>query len=295
MRSRLSALGPGAARKTILAVGSVFLLAVAAIMWVRGVDPVEVTGTLLFLPVFVGMVLGRVRGGLAVGALAAVAYVALRYPAIQAVGVDRFGGLLATRGLAYLAFGGVGGWAFGELERSLTKLELYDQIDDESGLQNARFFLQETELEVARSKRYHTVFSVVQAEIPAAPLDDLPRRRRQSVLRAVGAQLTAAARTVDRVVHARDDGVHRLVLLLPETGGEGAQVVADRMTRGVAALLAQRGVQLDPAQVARQVVTYPGDDDALEELRREFEAIDRLEHPGAVSEHSETASESPGL
>lgn len=285
MRSRLSVLGPGAARRTILAVGSVFLLAVAAIMWVRGVDPVEVAGTLLFLPVFVGLVLGRVRGGLAVGALAAAAYIALRYPAIQAVGVDRFGGLLATRGLAYLAFGGVGGWAFGELERSLDKLELHDQIDDESGLQNARFLLQETELEVARSKRYHTVFSVVQAEIPTGAFESLSRRRRQAALRAVAEQLTTAARTVDRVVHARADGQHRFVLVLPETAKQGAQVVAERMVQGLVALLAQRGVQLDPARVARQVVTYPGDDDALEELRREFEAIDREEHPGAVNGH----------
>lgn len=284
MRSRFAALGPGAARKTILAVGSVFLLAVAAIMWVRGVDPVEVGGTLLFLPVFVGLVLGRIRGGLALGALAAAAYFALRYPAIQAVGVDRFGGLLATRGLAYLAFGGVGGWAFSELERSLNKLELHDQIDDESGLHNARFFVHETGLEVARSKRYHTVFSVVHAEIPAPPLEKLPRRRRQAVLRAVGAQLTGAARNVDRVVHARDDGRHRLVLVLPETGKEGAQIVAERMAHGVVAILSQRGVKMDPSHVKRQVVTYPGDDDALEELRREFEAIDHEEHPQAVSD-----------
>jgi GGDEF domain-containing protein len=285
VRSRFTALGPGAARRTVLAVGSVFLLAVAAIMWVRGVDPVEVGGTLLFLPVFVGLVLGQLRGGLALGAFAAAAYFALRYPAIQAVGVDRFDGLLATRGLAYLAFGGVGGWAFGELERSLNKLEVYDQIDDASGLHNARFFVQETGLEVARSKRYQTVFSVVQAEVPAAPLDELPRRRRQAVLREVGAQLTEAARNVDRVVHARDDGRHRLVLVLPETGKEGAQIVAERMTHGIVAILSQRGVEMDPSHIKRQVVTYPGDDEALEDLRREFEAIDREEHPQSVSDN----------
>lgn len=285
MRSRLAALGPGAARRTILAVGSVFLLAVAAIMWVRGVDPVEVGGTLLFLPVFVGLVLGKIRGGLTLGALAAAAYFALRYPAIQAVGVDRFSGLLAARGLAYLAFGGVGGWAFGELERSLNKLELHDQIDDASGLHNARFFVQETGLEVARSKRYHTVFSIVHIEVPAAPLDGLSRRRRQAALRAVSAKLAEAARTVDRVVHARDDGRHRLVLVLPETGKEGAQIVAERMADGVVAILSQRGVELDPSHVKRQVFTYPGDDDALEELRREFEAIDREEHPQAISDN----------
>ncbi len=284
MRDRFSALGPGAIRRLILAVGSLFLVAIAAIMWVRGVDPVEVGGTLLFLPVLAGLVLGQVRGGLALGALAAVAYFSMRYPAIQAVGVDRFGGLLATRGLAYLAFGGVGGWAFGELERSLNKLEAHDQIDDESGLYNARFFLQETGLEVARSKRYHTVFSVVHAEVPAALLDGLPRRRRQAVLRAVGTKLATAARNVDRVVHARDEGRHRLALVLPETGKEGAQVVAERMADDVAAILTRRGVELDPVHVRRHVVTYPGDDDALEELRREFEAIDRQEHPQTVSE-----------
>lgn len=248
-------------------------------MWVRGVDLVEVGATLLFLPVFVGFVLGRVRGGLAAGALAAAGYIALRYPALDAVGVQRFAGLIAARTLAYLAFGGVGGWAFRELERSLDKLELHDQIDDVTGVHNARFFVQETDLEIARSTRYRTVFSVVQARVPAAALDGLSRRRRVAALRAVGDGLSTAARTVDRVVHAQDGDSHRFVLLLPETGKEGAEVVVGRMIDGLCRILSQRGAPIEPDRVDRVVVTYPGDDEALQQLRREFADIDRQDHP----------------
>jgi GGDEF domain-containing protein len=278
----LTALGPTAARRLLLGVGSVVLLAVAGVMWARGVDGVEVAATLLFLPVFAGLVVGRIRGGLALGVVAALAYAALRYPALDAVGFERFGGLLAGRTLAYLAFGGIGGWAFRELERSLDKLELHDEIDDATGLRNARFLVNDLELEMARSKRYHTVFSVVEVGLPARVLDELPRRRRQAALRDVGAVMAAAARTVDRAVHARDGDRHRFALVLPETGGEGAAIVVERLAEAVASRLSQRGASTEAVKLSRRALTYPGDDKAVTGLRREFGAIDRREHPQAA-------------
>jgi GGDEF domain-containing protein len=284
MGAGIASLGPTTARRLLLGLGSLVLLAVAALMWVRGVDGVEVGATLLFLPVFAGLVLWQIRGGLIAGGIAAVAYLMLRYPALEAVGFERFGGLIAGRTLAYLAFGGIGGWAFRELERSLDKLELHDEIDDATGLRNARFLLSDVELEVARSTRYQTVFSVVEIGFPAAGVDALPRRRRAALLGDVGRALTEAGRTVDRAVHARDDERHRLAVLLPETGKEGAGIVADRLAQGVVGLLAKRGVELDGARVSRRAITYPGDDKALEGLRREFAAIDRREHPQVATE-----------
>src|SRR3546814_5145723 len=86
--------------------------------------------------------------------LAIAVYAALRSPAIDAVGASEFTGLLASRSAAYLIFGAVGGWATQVLEGSLTKLELYDEVDDETGLYNARHLLQQTDLEMERAKRY---------------------------------------------------------------------------------------------------------------------------------------------
>jgi hypothetical protein len=110
------------------------------------------------------------------------------------------------------------------LESALEKLDLYDEIDDETGLYNARHLLAQTDLEVARARRYKTLFSVVTLDLPAAPFDALGRRKRRQVLRELGRQVGASVRTVDHVVHFRDGDVHRLAAILPETGTEGAEV-----------------------------------------------------------------------
>src|SRR5688572_716985 len=136
-----------ATRRLIVAGGLLVLVVLAAILYVRRVDTVEVLAVLLFLPVFVALVVGRVPGGVIAGVLAAVAYAALRLDAIDAVGASRFIGLIATRSVGYVAFGFIGGWGVRQLEASLEKLDIYDQIDDETGLFNARFFLQQTDLE----------------------------------------------------------------------------------------------------------------------------------------------------
>ena len=43
--------------------------------------------------------------------------------------------LIIGRGIGYLGFGALGGWAAQQLERSLEKLDLYDQVDDQTGRQ----------------------------------------------------------------------------------------------------------------------------------------------------------------
>jgi hypothetical protein len=126
-------------------------------MYVRRVDPVEVAGILLFIPVFVAFVFWNATGGVIGAVIGILVYTLLRYPAIEAVGADRFVGLIASRSVAYLAFGLIGGLANKQLQSSLGKLELYDQIDDATGLFNARFFVQDSGLEVSRADRYQTI------------------------------------------------------------------------------------------------------------------------------------------
>ena len=268
------------ARQLVLVAGLMVLLVTAGVMWLRRVEPIEVLGTLLFIPDFVALVFWNLKGGLIAGALAAVAYVALRYPAIEAVGAGRLFGLMASRALAYLAFGAVGGWANSQLSGSLTKLELYDQIDDDTGLFNARFFVQQTDLEMSRSRRYQTIFSVVMVGFPTAATQQLSRRERAAVLRDLGRMLKNAVRTVDRPVHAFDGRRHRLAVLLPETGREGARAFVDRLGDGIEGLLNDRKAELREGQVERVATTFPDDgEDAIEELREQFRAVDRLEHP----------------
>ena len=279
--SGLRGMSYASARRLLVAAGLVVLLLTAAVMFARRVDTVEVVGVLLFIPVFIAFVFWNLVGGLVAGLLACGAYVLLRLDAIDQVGLSQFRGHLLSRTLAYLAFGVIGGLANRELQGSLTKLDLYDQIDDDTGLYNARFLVHDTELEMARAARYQTLFSLVTVEVPAATLDAMSRRQRAGALRGLGRVLRDSVRTVDRVGHAHDEGTHRFVVVLPETGAEGARVFASRLRQWVVDYLSQRGARSDDG-ITATTLTYPGNEVEINALRERFAAIDREEHPEAA-------------
>jgi len=272
--------------RILMLVGGLLLLGItAAVNYVRRVETAEVVAILLFIPIFVAFVFWDWKGGIIAAALATVVYILLRRPAIEAIGAGRFTSLIFSRAVAFFAFGVIGGLANQQLRGSLTKLDLYDQIDDETGLFNARYFLQDTDLEMSRARRYQTLFSVSLVDFPAAPLHDLGRRRRRNTLRQLGQLLADSVRTVDRAVHAHDGERHRIVVVLPETAAEGAQIFTDRLATRIAAFLGQRGAAVNETAVSRLAITFPGDDAPLQQLRGEFADIERREHP----EHPEEA------
>lgn len=265
-------------RRLVLAAGLAVLLLIAGVMYVRRVDTVEVLAVLLFIPVFLAFSFGHLMGGTLAALAASAAYAFLRSPAIDAVGGGRYVGILVGRGVGYLAFGVLGGWASQQLERSLEKLDVYDQVDDDTGLFNARFLVQDTDLEMARATRYKTFFSVCMVEVPAAPLDAMPRRKRAGMLKDLGHQMKEAVRTVDRPVHAKDGSVHRFVVVCPETGEEGARVFSSRLGERIGEFLRAHGVAIEGSLVSSSA-TFPGDDSTLNALKAQFAAIDRAQHP----------------
>ncbi|MBV9410119.1 MAG: hypothetical protein JO148_00875 [Acidimicrobiia bacterium] len=272
--------------RILMLVGGLALLAITAgVSYVRRVETAEVAAILFFIPIFIAFVFWDWKGGLIAAALATVGYILLRRPAIEAIGAGQFTSLIFSRAVAFFAFGAIGGLANQQLRGSLTKLDLYDQIDDETGLFNARYFLQDTDLEMSRARRYQTLFSVSSVDFPSAPLNDLGRRRRRNTLRQLGDLLAESVRTVDRAVHAHDGQLHRVVVVLPETAEEGATIFTERLATRVAAFLSQRGAAVEESAVKRRAMTFPGDEPALQELREEFADIERREHP----EHPEEA------
>jgi GGDEF domain-containing protein len=274
---RLSALSYAQARRLLLAAGLAILLLTALIMLVRKVETPEVVATLLFIPIFIAFVFWGLRGGVGAAVLAALVYFAVRYPAIEAVGAGPFIGLIISRSFAYLAFGLIGGGASEQLQRSLTKLELYDQIDDPSGLYNARFFVQDTDLEMSRSRRYQTIFSIAVIDIPSSAFEG--HAKRQKIIRELAGLLRDSVRTVDRAVHGKSQSHHRFAVVLPETGPEGARVFAERLADNMAEFLAGRRIPVARADIAAVAATFPDDEEAIARVRTTFEDIDRVEHP----------------
>ncbi|HWW52897.1 MAG TPA: hypothetical protein VNY84_03975 [Acidimicrobiales bacterium] len=266
------------ARGLILAAGAVVLGLLALFMYLRRVETVEVVAVLLFFPVFVALLMWDWIGGGISALVAGGIYVALRSPAIHAVGAGKFSGLIASRLVGLLVFGLIGGWANSQLRASLTKLDLYDQVDDATGLFNARYFVQETGLEEARATRYKTFFAVSVVDIPLAWFAPLGRRQQARLLRELGRILRESVRTVDRAVHCVARDSHRVAVILPETGADGARLFADRLAVRLSEWLTSQGVTGDLTLQAR-VVTFPGDDGTLHQLREEFAAVDHFEHP----------------
>jgi hypothetical protein len=268
------------ARMLVLAGGVLLVGVLAAALYARRVENVEVAAVLLYVPVFIALLTWDAIGGAVGGVVAGGCYVALRWSAIQAVGFGQFGGLVTSRVLGFVVFGVLGGLANRQLRGALTKLVLYDQVDDATGLYNARFVVAETDLEVSRSKRYKTVFSVALVDIPLAWTAPLRPKRRARLLHAMGVLLNEGVRTIDRVAHSADGSAHHIAILLPETGGDGSRLFADRLATRLTEWLQGQGLTGD-GPLRGRAVTYPGDDAGLAEVRAQFEALDRVEHPPA--------------
>src|SRR5438105_3556505 len=122
-------------------------------------------------------------------------------------------------------------------------------------------------------------FIPIVVALPVAAFDEQGWRRRRNTLRQLGRLLADSVRTVDRAVHARDADRHRIVVVLPETAAEGAQIFTDRLATRITAFLAQRGATVSESAVSRLAITFPGDEAPLDRLRQEFAEIERREHP----------------
>lgn len=264
-------------RTVLILIGLGILGVLAALQLVRSVDEVEVVATLFFLPVFVALLYFGVAGGVAGAAAATAGYVFLRSDAIDAVGWGEFTGLIATRGLSYLLFGAVGGWAAATLEQSLDKLDRHDHVDDLTGVENARALLDRVDLERSRCERYSTLFSVSFVDFPASALAGLPRRRQRTVLRLLGRSVGDAVRSVDRVAHGYDGERHRFSTVLPETAAEGARIFHGRFLQLLRRFFDDHGLA-GAERIEGVVVTLPGEEDVLDSHLAVWRSIDSSEH-----------------
>lgn len=239
------------ARNLLLLTGATLVGLVVLAMVIRQVDPIEIVATLLFVPIFVGMVWFGLRGGLFPALLAALVYLWMRIPAIRLVGIQPLSALILGRMIGYLAFGVVGGWAAGVVGESLTKLALFDEIDDATRLHNARSLIAVIDRERSRIDRYASLFSAVHASFVTGPKD---RRR----LRTLGATIGAGVRMTDHATHFSTELRSHLMIILPDTGATGAATVTDNLET----VLRSWGA----VGLTLESMTVPGDETRLEAI-----------------------------
>jgi two-component system cell cycle response regulator len=134
-----------------------------------------------------------------------------------------------------------------------------------TGLLNRRAFLESTNREVARTRRYNDKLSVVLLDVDH--FKHINDRRGHAagdvVLTAVGKLLSGAVRTCDIVARW---GGEEFVIVLPSTALEGAEEVAERI-RGqlAAAQIIDSGGEVIPVTASFGVATY-ADGETLEQV-----------------------------
>lgn len=261
------------ARALLVALGLVVGVGQALLAYERGAAPTEVLAPLLYVPVVVGGVFAGMTGGLAAAGAASLLYSAVLFDQSGALGLRPLLTLLTTRITLYVLFGVAVALGARSIEARLRKLEIYDRIDDDTGLLNSAAFLADSDLERGRADRYRTLFSVVALRMDADTVAGRSRRRVRRMFRDLGRALQDSIRTVDKASHVHTDTDELFLVVLPETGAEGAQVFAERAERSLGRFLEGRGVHLN-GHVAVDRLTYPPDVAALDAVRDEVRRAD---------------------
>ena len=119
-----------------------------------------------------------------------------------------------------------------ELEKANAELESLATLDGLTGIKNRRAFGQRLEEEVARATRYGLPLSLLMLDVDhfKSYNDTFGHPEGDDVLKAVVRTLMGCARETDLVARY---GGEEFVVLLPQTDGPGASVIAERMRRAV--------------------------------------------------------------
>lgn len=258
-------------RLLLLVLGVGLSIGQAILAWERGAPPTEVVAPVLYIPVFAGAIFAGLTGGLVAAAISSLIYLLVLVDQSAVLGLKLFVGLLLSRVVTFVFYGLMVAMGTRFIERRLRKLEIYDQIDDDTELYNGSFFLEGSDLEISRARRYQSIFSVAEIRMNQSLLEGASRRRYRRVLRDIAGQFSGAIRGVDRLSRVKDDDSERFLFILPETGREGSEVLVGRLEAGMRQLLQDHNLTAN-GHVSSRVLTLPDDQGSLDALRMEVAA-----------------------
>lgn len=259
------------ARLLLFLLGAGIATGQAMLAWGRATHVSEIIAPSLIALVFLGAAVRFVAGGVIAAGVATVGYLSALASRIDNVTPREFTGLLLTRFGTYLLLGLAAGVVARAIEQRLATLALYDELDQITGLYNAAWFAQETALEVARAERYQTLFAVAGIAIPRTAFTG-KEGKRERVLRKLAGKVRASIRGSDRPAHIDDGGRDRFLVLMPQTGIEGARAFAGRLESATREFLALNGCYVD-LSVVGVAYAYPADRAEIDGLRGAASAI----------------------
>ena len=225
----------------------------------------EVVAQLLLLGVLVGAVHWGRNGGFVAATVASLIYIVLRIPLVVAAeGLTAdVTVLILVRVLTFGLVGVVGGELCTRIKYVFARLEDSSSIDDWSQVYNQRFITRALESAHGQFTRYETPYSVVLIHMDSRLLEELRSSKQKSLIRGVANCIRNDIRLVDEAGRLEDG---RFIVILPHTPGEGADVVAERLGKGVSNTLGAK-----PESITTQVLAAPQDIAQLDDLRAGFE------------------------
>jgi len=144
-------------------------------------------------------------------------------------------------------------------------------MDGLTGLSNRAYFLAALEREIERSRRYSRGFCLLMADVDDLKLlnDSYGHRLGDRALVSVANVIRDGIRRIDTAARLGGD---EFVILLPETDPSGAQVVAEKIRQGAAAIaLRERETRVGVA-VSIGLVAWPDDGRTVDELMASVDA-----------------------
>jgi len=223
------------------------------------------------------------NGGIIAAALASLTYLALRTPMLlESLGSEEdILSILGVRVLTYLVVGAIGGELFARIKYLFARLENSCSIDELSGVYNQQFITRTLEAALGQHVRYGAPFSIVFLSISAEAQADLKPKQRNKLIRETAHYLRNDLRMVDEVGRLDDE---RFLLVLPNTPGAGASVVATRTTERLDAI-----IRVGPEALQTETLSAPEDLDRITGTYREL--LGSRELPPGATQAPEAAAE----
>jgi GGDEF domain-containing protein len=225
----------------------------------------EVIAQLLLFAVLVGAVHWGRNGGFAAATAASLVYIAMRIPLVmEAEGLTTdVATLIVIRVLTFGLVGVVGGALCTRIKYVFARLEDSSSVDEWSQIYNQRFIARALESAHGQYARYETPYSVVLIRLDPRLLAELRPTKQRTLVRGVANTIRNDVRLVDEAGRLEDG---RFIIILPHTPAEGADVVAERLSKGVSDTL---GAKED--SITAQVLAAPQDVGRLDDLRATLE------------------------
>jgi len=248
--------------RLVLTLGAASVLATLVLTYHTGILIQEVVAQLLVFGVLFAAVHWGRRGGFIAAIAASVAYIAMRIPLLSttsSITTQTFV-MILTRVLAYGLIGIVGGELSTRMKYVLAGLERSSELDDITGIFSQQALAPLLDRAHGRFARYDEPYCVVVLQPAQGPLTTPSTTREHALLRRVAGHIRSDIRLVDEAGRLTDG---RFVVLLPHAPKEGGSVVAERLGKGIQAIVSGTSTGVFTAQC----LGAAEDADALDELR----------------------------